>query len=93
MFVYKKGNILRSEAQYIFNPVNTVGVMGKGLALQIKQKYPACFNDYKNAYDSKRLKPGSVLITYLSKEKINIVQFPTKSIGEILRNMNILKKD
>lgn len=78
MFVYKKGNILRSEAQYIFNPVNTVGVMGKGLALQIKQKYPACFNDYKNACDSKRLKPGSVLITYLSKEKINIVQFPTK---------------
>jgi len=79
MFVYKTGNILRSKAEYIFNAVNTVGVMGKGLALQIKQKYPACVEDYKKACSSGRLKTGSVLVTYLTKEKINIVQFPTKA--------------
>lgn len=78
MFVYKTGNILRSKAEYIFNAVNTVGIMGKGLALQIKQKYPDCLKDYEEACRDKRLKPGSVLITYLVKEKINIVQFPTK---------------
>lgn len=78
MFVYKTGNILKSKAEYIFNAVNTVGVMGKGLALQIKQKYPDCLKDYEEACRDKRLKPGSVLITYLVKEKINIVQFPTK---------------
>lgn len=79
MFVYKTGNILRSKAEYIFNAVNTVGIMGKGLALQIKQKYPDCLKDYEEACRDKRLKPGSVLITYLVKEKINIVQFPTKT--------------
>jgi len=79
MFVYKTGNILRSKAEYIFNAVNTVGIMGKGLALQIKQKYPDCLKDYEEACRDKRLKPESVLITYLVKEKINIVQFPTKA--------------
>ena len=78
MFVYKTGNILRSKAEYIFNAVNTVGVMGKGLALQIKQKYPSCFEDYKKACSSGRLKTGSVLVTYLTKEKINIVQLYLK---------------
>jgi O-acetyl-ADP-ribose deacetylase (regulator of RNase III) len=34
---YIKGNILDSEAQALINTVNTVGVMGKGVALQFKQ--------------------------------------------------------
>ena len=37
MFKYKIGNILDTEAKYILNPVNCVGTMGKGLALQIIQ--------------------------------------------------------
>ena len=36
---YKKGNILESNTEVIINPVNIVGVMGKGLALQFKQKW------------------------------------------------------
>lgn len=93
MFVYKTGNILRSKAEYIFNAVNTVGIMGKGLALQIKQKYPDCLKDYEEACRDKRLKPGSVLITYLVKKKLISFSFRRKLIGVILLSMNILKKD
>lgn len=39
MFKYKVGNILDTECKYILNPVNCVGTMGKGLALQIAKKY------------------------------------------------------
>lgn len=45
---YVKGNILASEADVIVIPVNTVGVMGKGLALEYKNRYPQGFLSYKN---------------------------------------------
>ena len=45
MIEYIEGDIFESPAQVIVNTVNTVGVMGKGLALSFKQRYP----EYKNA--------------------------------------------
>ena len=45
MINYVTGNILDSEAQAIVNTVNTIGVMGKGIALQFKKAYP---NNYKS---------------------------------------------
>lgn len=47
MFKYKVGNILDTECKYILNPVNCVGTMGKGLALQIAKKYPESVDPYK----------------------------------------------
>lgn len=47
MLVYKKGNILDDDADWVVNPVNCVGIMGKGLALQFKNKYPGYFSEYK----------------------------------------------
>ena len=43
---YTRGNILRADAQAIVNTVNTAGVMGKGIALQFKERYPANFKEY-----------------------------------------------
>jgi O-acetyl-ADP-ribose deacetylase (regulator of RNase III) len=40
MIRYIKGNILESNAQALVNTVNTVGVMGKGIALQFKKAFP-----------------------------------------------------
>ena len=40
MIQYIKGNIFDSKAEALVNTVNTVGVMGKGLALQFKEAYP-----------------------------------------------------
>ena len=44
MLIYLKGDLLSSPAQVQVNTVNTVGVMGKGIALQFKKKYPEMLN-------------------------------------------------
>ena len=41
------GNLLDADTDTVVNTVNTVGVMGKGLALQFKQAYPANFKAYE----------------------------------------------
>jgi len=47
MIVFKSGNLLNSECQTLVNTVNCVGVMGKGIALLFKKKFPDMFNEYK----------------------------------------------
>lgn len=59
---YVYGDIFESKAEALVNPVNCVGIMGKGLALQFKQKFPKMFNEYKAACDSRWYKPGNVFI-------------------------------
>lgn len=69
------GDILQTHCQTIVNPVNTVGVMGKGLALQIKRKYPDCMKQYKWACDNHLPVSGKLL---LYKADHWILHFPTK---------------
>lgn len=45
--IYKTGDIFKSKAELLVNPVNTVGVMGAGLAAKFKSKYPKNFKAYK----------------------------------------------
>lgn len=76
MIIYKIGNIFNSNAQVITNTVNCVGVMGKGIALQFKNRYPEMFLDYKKKCDSKEVKLG---LPYLwTSEQTQILNFPTK---------------
>jgi O-acetyl-ADP-ribose deacetylase (regulator of RNase III) len=80
MITYQTGNILHDQADAIINTVNTVGVMGKGLALQFKKAFPNNFKVYKKACDDKTLVTGQVLS--VSLESMNapfyIINFPTK---------------
>jgi len=81
MIHYIQGNILESDAQALVNTVNTVGVMGKGIALQFKKAYPNNFNAYQNACKRKEIAIGRLFVTkdnnLNSGEKI-IINFPTK---------------
>jgi O-acetyl-ADP-ribose deacetylase (regulator of RNase III)/uncharacterized protein YwgA len=81
MIHYTKGNILDSDAQALVNTVNTVGVMGKGIALQFKNAFPNNFKAYKNACNRKEIAIGKLLVTkdrnLNAGEKI-IINFPTK---------------
>lgn len=43
------GNLLAADVEALVNTVNTVGVMGKGIALQFKRAYPANYRAYRNA--------------------------------------------
>jgi O-acetyl-ADP-ribose deacetylase (regulator of RNase III) len=58
----KKGDIFESDCEAITNAVNCIGVMGAGLALQFKKKFPAMFKEYKKLCNSKHLRPGSMYI-------------------------------
>lgn len=81
MITYIKGDLLASDAQALVNTVNTVGVMGKGIALQFKEQYPDNYRIYRQACQQGQLTPGTLLITQcklLGQEKL-IINFPTKT--------------
>lgn len=81
MIKYVTGNILDSKAQAIINTVNTVGVMGKGIALQFKKAYPNNYKSYSLACKNDEVKVGKMFVTtdsnISSGEKI-VINFPTK---------------
>ena len=54
MLIYLKGDLLSSPAQVQVNTVNTVGVMGKGIALQFKKKYPEMFTAYQRVCEKQQ---------------------------------------
>jgi O-acetyl-ADP-ribose deacetylase (regulator of RNase III)/uncharacterized glyoxalase superfamily protein PhnB len=82
MIHYKTGNLLDSEAEALVNTVNTIGVMGKGIALQFKNMFPNNFKLYSNACKNKEVKVGQLLVNedeaLLTGKKI-IINFPTKT--------------
>jgi len=81
MIEYIKGNLLDSPAQALVNTVNTVGVMGKGIALQFKEAFPNNFKAYREACKDGSLLPGKLLVVRentVVKSKI-IINFPTKT--------------
>jgi hypothetical protein len=74
------GNIFDSNADAIVNAVNCVGVMGKGLALQFKKRFPDNFKIYKESCAHQELRQGNVLVYdrgELEKPRF-IINFPTK---------------
>jgi len=81
MLRFTTGNILDSSAEALINTVNTVGVMGKGIALQFKQAFPHNFEIYKQACLNGSLKTGKILAVkdneLLLGERL-IINFPTK---------------
>ncbi len=80
MIEYKQGDILSEDVEAIVNTVNCVGVMGRGLALQYKNRFPDNFKIYSKACKSEEVQPGRMFITQtqqLTNPKY-IINFPTK---------------
>ncbi|HEX5495346.1 MAG TPA: macro domain-containing protein [Mycobacteriales bacterium] len=70
------GNLLESTAQTLVNTVNCVGIMGKGIALAFKHRYPDMFKDYVRRCDRGEVRLGE---PYLFRADDHlIVNFPTK---------------
>ena len=76
MIRYIEGDIFKSPAQVIVNTVNTVGVMGKGIALEFKKRYPDMFQAYRDICDRRKLKTGSLMLYYEPDHWVLL--FPTK---------------
>ena len=75
-----QGNLLEADGEALVNTVNCVGVMGKGIALQFKQAFPANFKHYEKVCNDKQMRPGTVLV-FETGSMLNpkyIINFPTK---------------
>lgn len=78
---YVIGNLLDAKADALVNTVNTVGVMGKGIALQFKERFPINFKVYAAECKAKRVQIGKMLVVSENSmygEKL-IINFPTKT--------------
>lgn len=76
MIAYVTGDLFESPAQTLVNTVNTVGVMGKGIALRFKQIYPEMFREYQDLCERKVLEVGKLHV-YRTSHK-TVLNFPTK---------------
>jgi O-acetyl-ADP-ribose deacetylase (regulator of RNase III) len=94
----RTGDMMKSEAQTLVNTVNTVGVMGKGVALTFKQLFPDMYKDYVDLCSRGKVKLGE---PYLYKRLIHpwILNFPTKEhwrsvarLDDIIRGLQYLKQ-
>ena len=74
------GNLLDADTQALVNPVNCVGVMGKGLALQFKQAFPANYAAYRAACGRGEVQPGRMFVTETAAQTGPqfLINFPTK---------------
>lgn len=74
---YLTGDILFSKCQTLVNPVNCVGVMGKGLAFRFKKAYPNMYERYRIICKKRLLLPGKLWI-YNALNGTKVLCFPTK---------------
>ncbi len=72
------GDIFESKADVLVNTVNCVGVMGKGIALQFKKRFPDMMKDYKKRCDAGLVKLGEPYL-YQNMFGKSILNFPTKN--------------
>lgn len=80
MIEFTTGDILRANAEALVNTVNCVGIMGRGIALQFKNAFPANFKAYQAACAREDVRPGKMFVFEtgtLGNPKF-IVNFPTK---------------
>lgn len=77
MLKYYEGTVFNSDAKTLVNTVNCFGVMGAGIALEFKLRYPEMFKKYQEMCKNGEYKVGRPKLHNL--DKIQILNFPTKN--------------
>ena len=80
MIRFETGNLLAARVEAMVNTVNTVGVMGKGIALQFKMNFPDNFRAYVAACERGEVEIGKMFVTKTNRMDglQYIINFPTK---------------
>ncbi len=80
MITYHQGNLLEAPVKALVNTVNTVGIMGKGIALTFKQAFPSNFRAYEAACKRNEVQVGRMFVT--ETDTLHgprwLINFPTK---------------
>ena len=86
MIQEKEGNLLDAKVEALVNTVNCVGVMGRGIALMFRHRYPENYQDYRNACEDGKVELGRMLLFELKEKNLeqNQLHFE-ESRGEELR--------
>lgn len=84
-------DILKSKAQTLINPVNCVGVMGKGIALEFKKRFPDMYDDYAQRCHRGEVRLG---VPYLYKTLFppQIINFPTKDHWKLMSKVSDIER-
>ncbi|MBZ9858646.1 MULTISPECIES: macro domain-containing protein [unclassified Mesorhizobium] len=81
MITYLESSVFESPAQTLVNTVNTVGVMGKGIAKEFKSRYPAMFAEYRKLCEQRALGVGKI---HLWRSDTRwVLNFPTKTTWKL----------
>lgn len=78
MIRYTQGNLLDAPVDALINTVNTVGVMGKGIALMFKEAFPQNYLAYRSACRQGEVRVGKMFVTERMLEPRFLINFPTK---------------
>lgn len=85
------GDLLQSKTQTLINTVNCVGVMGKGIALEFKNRFPDMFEDYVRRCKAGEVRPG-VPYLYRAVFPPQVVNFPTKDHWKSVSKIEDIEK-
>ncbi len=93
MIYFKQGNLLTEPVEALVNPVNCVGVMGRGLALEFKRAFSGNFKLYAEACLKGQVKPGKMFIvpTQCIFNPHYIINFPTKTHWKLKSQLNYIE--
>lgn len=89
MLEERQGSIFEAPVQALVNPVNTEGIMGKGLALEFKTRFPEAYESYRLACQRNELIPGRIHGHWLADGR-RIVHFPTKTMWRTKSRMEYI---
>lgn len=80
MIKFTQGNLLAAEAEALVNTVNTVGVMGKGIALMFKEAFPSVYQEYAEACEADEVHIGKMHVVDRGAlfNPRYVINFPTK---------------
>jgi O-acetyl-ADP-ribose deacetylase (regulator of RNase III) len=80
MITEQTGDLLKVEAEALVNPVNCVGTMGKGLALQFRGEFHENYDLYREACGRNEVRLGEMFVyeTHFTVLPKYIINFPTK---------------
>ena len=100
--LFKRENIFSQHVEALVNPVNCVGIMGKGLALQFKNRFPDNYRSYRTCCSNGGIQLGHVFTNRTPNAPKNpryVINFPTKyhwrdksNAADIIRTLSDLER-
>ncbi|MBZ9818936.1 macro domain-containing protein [Mesorhizobium sp. CA4] len=90
MITFLESSVFESPAQTLVNTVNTVGVMGKGIAKEFKSRYPRMFREYRGLCEAHAFQVGNL---HLWRSDTRwVLNFPTKTTWKLPSKMEYIER-